>query len=48
MEPYIDAWVERRRVARETAVWMEEHPLVLTPVAGHGHRPPLDFDHLLV
>lgn len=46
VEPYIEAWVNRRRVARETAEWMEEHPLVLTPVAGMA-PPPLDFDHLL-
>lgn len=45
-EPYIEAWVQRRRVARETAAWMEDHPLVLTPVAGMP-PPPLDFDHLL-
>lgn len=44
--PYIEAWVRRRRVARETAEWMEDHPLVLTPVAGMA-PPPLDFDHLL-
>lgn len=44
--PYIEAWVLRRRLARETAEWMEDHPLVLTPVAGMG-PPPLDFDHLL-
>lgn len=46
VEPYIEAWVHRRRLARETAAWMEEHPLVLTPVAGMA-PPPLDFDHLL-
>jgi amidase len=46
VEPYIEAWVQRRRLARETADWMEEHPLVLTPVAGMA-PPPLDFDHLL-
>lgn len=45
-EPYIEAWVHRRRLARETAEWMEEHALVLTPVAGMA-PPPLDFDHLL-
>jgi amidase len=46
VEPYIEAWVSRRRLARETAEWMEDHPLVLTPVAGMA-PPPLDFDHLL-
>ncbi|HKO26853.1 MAG TPA: amidase family protein [Solirubrobacteraceae bacterium] len=46
VEPYIEAWVHRRRLARETADWMEEHPLVLTPVAGMA-PPRLDFDHLL-
>lgn len=46
VEPYIEAWVLRRRLARETADWMEEHPLVLTPVAGMA-PPPLEFDHLI-
>ena len=46
VEPYIEAWVHRRRLARETADWMEKHPLVLTPVAGMA-PPRLDFDHLL-
>jgi amidase len=43
---YIGAFVERRAIARETALWMEGHPLVLVPVAGMA-TPPLDFDHLL-
>lgn len=43
---YIKAFVERRKVQREVAGWMEEHPLVLCPVAGM-ETPPLDFDHML-
>jgi amidase len=43
---YIGAWVERRRIVRETALWMEEHPLILSPVAGMP-TPPLEFDHML-
>jgi amidase len=46
----IDLWVagymERRAVAQATAEWMEEHPLVVCPVAGMP-TPPLDFDHYL-
>lgn len=43
---YMDSFTERRRIARETAAWMEDHPLVLAPVAGMT-APPLDFDHFL-
>lgn len=46
VERYIEAWVHRRRLARETAGWMEDHPLVLTPVAGMS-PPVLEFDHML-
>lgn len=46
VERYISLFTERRAVARETAVWMEEHPLVLAPIAGMP-TPPLDFDHFL-
>lgn len=45
-EPYLEAWVRRRRLARETALWMEDHPLVLTPIAGMA-APLLDFDPML-
>jgi amidase len=40
---YIDALFERRALARSVAAWMEDHPLVLGPVAGMT-APPLDFD----
>jgi amidase len=43
---YVDAFAERRMIARETALWMESHPLVLAPVAGMA-APLLDFDHFL-
>ncbi|MGH3320834.1 MAG: amidase [Streptosporangiaceae bacterium] len=46
VSPYVDAWVERRAVVRETAAFMEEHPIVLTPIAGMP-TPRLDFDHYL-
>lgn len=46
VEPYLEAWVQRRRIARETAVWMEDCQLVLTPIAGIA-PPPLDFDRLI-
>jgi amidase len=49
-ENRIDAWVaayfERKAVAQATAAWMEEHPLVVAPVAGMP-APPLDFDQYL-
>ena len=40
---YLDAVFERRALARAVAAWMEDHPLVLGPVAGMT-APPLDFD----
>jgi amidase len=40
------AYAERRAVAQATAAFMEEHPLVVAPVAGMP-APPLDFDHYL-
>lgn len=43
---FISAFIERRTVVRETSMWMENHPLVLTPVAGM-QTPALDFDHYL-
>ncbi len=43
---YIGALVERRKIQREVAGFMEEHPLVLCPVAGMP-TPSLDFDHML-
>jgi amidase len=46
----VSAWmraiVERRRTAQATAKAMEEHPLVVAPVAGMK-TPPLDFDQYL-
>jgi amidase len=44
--PYLAAVVERHAVARETALWMEEFPLVLSPVAGMP-VPELEFDEYL-
>jgi amidase len=46
VERYIAAFAERRAIAREVALWMETHPIVLAPVAGMA-APPLDFDHFL-
>ena len=46
VERYIAAFAERRAIAREVALWMETHPIVLAPVAGMT-APPLDFDHFL-
>jgi amidase len=43
---YIDSFMERRSIVRETAQWMEHYPLVLAPVSGIT-APPLDFDHFL-
>ena len=43
---YIKAFIERRTLVREAALWMEEYPLVLAPIAGMA-APPLDFDHYL-
>lgn len=43
---FINAFVERRSIVRQTAAWMEEHPLVLAPVVGIP-APALDFDDFL-
>jgi amidase len=43
---YIAAFAERRALTRETATWMEEHPIVLAPINGMP-TPPLDFDQWL-
>ena len=43
---YIKAFIERRTMVRETSLWMEQHPLVLAPVAGMA-APKLDFDNYL-
>lgn len=46
VERYLAALLERRALARATAAWMEEYPLVLAPVAGMT-APALDFDEAL-
>src|SRR5207247_10100743 len=46
IDRWVAAYVERKAVAQATAVWMEEHPLVVAPVAGMP-TPALDFDHYL-
>lgn len=46
LDSYLAAFVERSRIAQQTAVWMEEHPLVVAPIAGMP-APLLDFDHML-
>ena len=46
VDSWVAAYVERRKVAHATAVWMEAHPLVVAPVAGMP-TPPLDFDEYL-
>ena len=43
---YARSFAERRAVAQATAAFMQEHPLIVTPVAGM-QAPPLDFDHYL-
>jgi amidase len=43
---YLEALLERRALARRVADWMDDHPLVLCPVAGMT-APPLDFDENL-
>ncbi len=43
---FVAAFIERRAIARLTGEWMEEHPLVVAPVAGMT-APPLDYDYLL-
>jgi amidase len=40
------AYAERRAVTQAVAAFMEEHPLIVAPVAGMP-APPLDFDHYL-
>ena len=46
VDRYFASFVERRAIVRETATWMEDHPLILAPVAATP-APPLDFDHYL-
>lgn len=43
---YIGALVERRKIQREVAGFMEGYQLVLCPVAGMA-TPSLEFDHML-
>jgi amidase len=43
IDQWVAAYLERKAVAQATATWMEEHPLVVAPVAGIP-TPPLDFD----
>jgi len=44
LSAYARSFAERRAVAQATAAFMEEHPLIVAPVAGM-QAPPLDFDH---
>ena len=46
LSAWLRAVVERRQTAQATAKAMEEHPLVVAPVAGMK-TPPLDFDQYL-
>jgi amidase len=46
VDHWVAAYAERRKVAHRTALWMEEHPLVVAPVAGMP-TPLLDFDEYL-
>jgi amidase len=46
MARYVAAYFERRAVAQATAEWMEQHPLVVAPIAGMP-TPSLDFDEYL-
>jgi len=43
---YAASWAERRETGQATALLMEEHPLIVAPVAGMP-PPPLEFDHYL-
>jgi len=46
VDRWVRAYVERKAVAVAVARWMEEHPLVVCPVAGMP-TPRLDFDEYL-
>jgi amidase len=46
VDRWVAAYVERKDVLQRTVLWMDEHPLVVAPVAGMV-TPPLDFDHYL-
>ena len=46
VSPWARAYAERRAVTQAVAAFMEEHPLIVAPVAGMP-TPPLDFDHYL-
>jgi len=46
IDTWVAAYIERKSILQQTALWMEEHPLVVAPVAGMP-TPPLDFDHYL-
>jgi amidase len=43
---YADSFVERRALGQATAALMDEHPLIVAPVAGMK-APALDFDHYI-
>jgi amidase len=46
LDAWIARWIERRGLAQQAGIWMDEHPLVVAPVAGMP-TPGLDFDHYL-
>jgi amidase len=46
LDRYLAALQKRRGLARAVAAWMEDHPLVLCPVAGMT-APALDYDDFL-
>jgi amidase len=46
LSAYTRSFAERRATAQATAAFMEDHPLIVAPVAGMK-APPLDFDHYL-
>jgi amidase len=46
VDAYARTYVERRAVAQATAAFMEDHPLIVAPVAGM-QAPLLEFDHYL-
>ena len=46
LSAYTRSFAERRAVTHAVAAFMEEHPLIVAPVAGM-QAPPLDFDHYL-
>lgn len=43
-EALLRRWVQRTEIQRQAGEWMEEHPLILAPVAGMELPLPVDYD----